>query len=101
VRLVVPRPVAGNKGARWWPVAGWPESRSDGCARNLWGARATGSDRQLREGSRVELLFEPRWSLCINASEFDNVVSPLEYPLMKVVPLNPSEKLPGHEWTKN
>src|SRR5260370_37438674 len=32
-----------SKVARWWHVCDWPGGRSYGCARNLWGADATGN----------------------------------------------------------
>jgi hypothetical protein len=42
VVLVVPA-VIGSRAARWWHACGWPENRSYVCARNLWGADATGN----------------------------------------------------------
>jgi len=38
-----------SKVARWWHVCDWPGGRSYGCARNLWGADATGNGAELIE----------------------------------------------------
>ena len=52
-RLEVPHRVADSKVARWRHVVGWPESRSDRCARNLWEVRATGSGAKTHREDKV------------------------------------------------